>query len=87
MDLRMPKSEPTDKLCTWCMDVSRWQGSCMDDHRLQLHFAERAVDSTVCVFDRKVHLRMLLVPTPARLKLLQACDQWHSSLVSTFLTG
>jgi aminopeptidase N len=30
---------------------------------------------------------MPLVPTPARFKLLQACDQWHSSRVSTFLTG
>jgi hypothetical protein len=26
------------------------------------------------------------VPTPARLKLLQACDQWYSSRVSTLLT-
>jgi hypothetical protein len=29
---------------------------------------------------------MPLVATPARLKLLQAYDQWHSSRVSTFLT-
>jgi hypothetical protein len=26
-----------------------------------------------------------LVPTPARLKLLQLCDEWHSSRVSTFV--
>jgi hypothetical protein len=38
-------------------------------------------------FDRNLHSRMPLVPTPARLKLLQACDQWHSSRLSTFLTG
>jgi hypothetical protein len=30
---------------------------------------------------------MPLVPTPARLKLLQACDQRHSSRTSTFLTS
>jgi hypothetical protein len=34
---------------------------------------------------RNVHSRMLLDPTPAGVKLLQACDQWHSSRVSTFL--
>jgi hypothetical protein len=28
-----------------------------------------------------------LVPTLARLKLLQACDQWHSSRVATFLSA
>jgi hypothetical protein len=38
-------------------------------------------------FDGKLHSRMPLVPTPARLKLLQACDQWHSSRVSPFLTS
>jgi hypothetical protein len=38
-------------------------------------------------FYRNSHLRKPLVPTPARLKLLQACDQWHSSQVSTFLTS
>jgi hypothetical protein len=30
---------------------------------------------------------MPLVPTPARLKLLQACNQCHSSRVPTFLTS
>jgi hypothetical protein len=30
-------------------------------------------------FGRILHSRMPLDPTPARLKLLQACDQWHSS--------
>ena len=30
---------------------------------------------------------MPLDPTHVRLKLLQACDQWHSSRSSTFLTG
>jgi hypothetical protein len=32
-------------------------------------------------FDRKLHSRMPLVPTSARLKLLHACDQWNSSRV------
>jgi hypothetical protein len=41
----------------------------------------------VHVFDRNSHSRMPLVSTPARFKLLQACDQWHSSRVFTFLTG
>jgi hypothetical protein len=36
-------------------------------------------------FDGGLHSRMPLVPTPARLKLLYACVQWHSSRVSTFL--
>jgi hypothetical protein len=40
------------------------------------------------LFDRKLHSRMPLSFTPLlRLKLLHACDQWHSSRVSTFLTG
>jgi hypothetical protein len=38
-------------------------------------------------FRQKFTLGMPLVPTPARLKLLHACDQWHSSLLSTFLTS
>jgi hypothetical protein len=38
-------------------------------------------------FDRKLHSRMPLVPTPARLKLLHACDQCHSTRVFTPLTG
>jgi hypothetical protein len=37
-------------------------------------------------FGRNLHLRMPLVPTPACFSE-QACDQWHSSRVSTFLTG
>jgi hypothetical protein len=36
-------------------------------------------------FDRTLHSRMPLVPTPARLKRCHACDQWHSSRVSTIL--
>jgi hypothetical protein len=36
-------------------------------------------------FNRKLHSRMLLILTPARLKLLHACDQWHSSRVFTLL--
>jgi hypothetical protein len=37
-----------------------------------------------CAFsDRDLHSRMPLVPTPARLKLEHACDQWHFSPVST----
>jgi hypothetical protein len=35
------------------------------------------------VFDRNLHSMMPLVPTPARLKLLHAYNQWHSSRVST----
>jgi sialate O-acetylesterase len=38
-------------------------------------------------FDRNLHTRVPLVPTPARLKLLHACDQWLSSWVFTPLTG
>ena len=34
-------------------------------------------------FDRDSHSRMSLAPTPARLKLLHVCVQWHSSRVST----
>jgi HrpA-like RNA helicase len=36
-------------------------------------------------FDRNLHSRMPLVPTPACLKLLHACDQWHSSRVVAHL--
>jgi hypothetical protein len=38
-------------------------------------------------FDRNLHSTTPLVPTPARLKLVQACEQCHSSRVSTFLTS
>jgi hypothetical protein len=34
-------------------------------------------------FDRNLHSRMPLDPTHVRLKLLHACDQWHSSREST----
>jgi hypothetical protein len=34
-------------------------------------------------FDRNLHSRIPMVPTPARLKLLHACDQCHSSRVPT----
>jgi hypothetical protein len=34
-------------------------------------------------FDRNPYSRMPLVPTPARLKLSHACDQYHSSRAST----
>jgi hypothetical protein len=41
-----------------------------------------------CAFtDRKLHSRMPLDPTHVRLKVLHACDQWHSSRESTALTG
>jgi hypothetical protein len=44
--------------------------------------------SVWCVFfDRNLHSRMQLDPTHVRLKLLHVCDQWHSSRVSTPLTG
>jgi hypothetical protein len=36
---------------------------------------------------RNLHSRMPLVPTPARLNLLHACDHWHSSRMCTPLTG
>jgi hypothetical protein len=50
--------------------------------------AEAGVARARCAFfDRNLHSRMPLVPTPARLKLLHACNQWHSSRVSTFLTS
>jgi hypothetical protein len=38
-------------------------------------------------FGRSLHSRMPLDPTPARLKLLQTCDQWLSSRKFTFLTS
>jgi hypothetical protein len=37
--------------------------------------------------DRNLHSKMSLLSTPARLTLLHACDQWHSSRASTFLPG
>jgi hypothetical protein len=41
-----------------------------------------------CSFsDGKLHSRMLLVPTSARLKFLHACDHWHFPLGVLFLTG
>jgi hypothetical protein len=40
-----------------------------------------------CAFsDTGLHSRMPLDPTHVRLKLMHACDQWHSSRVSTALT-
>jgi hypothetical protein len=40
-----------------------------------------------CAFsDRILHSRMPLDPTHVRLKLLHACDRWHSSRESTALT-
>ena len=41
----------------------------------------------VRIFDRNLQSRVPLVPTPARLKLLHACDQWHSSRVFNPLIG
>jgi SAM-dependent methyltransferase len=42
-----------------------------------------AASAARCAFlERKLHSRMPLVPTPARVKLEHACDQCHSSLVS-----
>jgi hypothetical protein len=38
-------------------------------------------------FDGNLRLRMPVVPTPARLKVDHACDQWHSTRVFTHLTG
>jgi hypothetical protein len=38
-------------------------------------------------FGRNLHSMMPLVPTPARLTLLHAYDQWHSSRVFTPLTS
>jgi hypothetical protein len=38
-------------------------------------------------FDRNLHSRMPLGPTPARLKRLHACDQWRASWVSTCFTS
>jgi hypothetical protein len=43
-------------------------------------------DYVRCAFlDRNLHSVTPLVPTPARFKLVHACDQWHSSRVSIFL--
>jgi hypothetical protein len=38
-------------------------------------------------FDRILHSRIPLVPTPARMKLVHVRDQWHSSRVSTIIYG
>jgi hypothetical protein len=47
----------------------------------------KVVVGTVRVFDRNPHSRMTLDLTPARLKLLHAFDQCHSSRVFTPLIG
>jgi hypothetical protein len=39
----------------------------------------------VRVFQQKLHSRLPLDPTHVRLKLLHACDQWHSSRKFTLL--
>jgi hypothetical protein len=44
-----------------------------------------AVAVRCAFFDRNLHPRMLLDPTHVRLKLLHACDQWHSSRKFTLL--
>jgi hypothetical protein len=63
---------------------------------LQDHRGAAVIDGIVtilersvrCAFvDRNLHSRMPLDPTHVRLKLLHPCDQWHSSRVSTRLTG
>jgi C-terminal processing protease CtpA/Prc len=42
------------------------------------------VEEVRCAFsDRDLHSRVSLDPTHVRLKLLHACDQWHSSRAST----
>jgi hypothetical protein len=48
---------------------------------------EPAYSVRCAFFDGNLHLRMPLVPTPDRLKLLHACDQWHSSREVTALIG
>jgi hypothetical protein len=56
--------------------------------RLQVLLYSQATRGVRCAFsDRNVHARMPLIPTQDRLKLLYACDQWHSSRVYTFLTS
>jgi hypothetical protein len=53
-----------------------------------VHNGTDAGFGAVRVFDSNLHSRMPLIPTPLlRLKLLQACDQWHSSRASSFLTS
>jgi len=57
-------------------------------HRIASHHCTNWVGMVRCAFfDRNLLSRKPLVPTPARLKLLHACDQWHSSRVFTPLTG
>jgi hypothetical protein len=48
---------------------------------------ESGCNARCAFFDRNLHSRMPLVPTPARLKLLQTCDQCYSSRAFTPLTG
>jgi hypothetical protein len=58
-----------------------------DADKAVITFCDMSGDGTVRVLDRNLHLRMSLVLTPARLKLLHACDQWHSLRVFILLTG
>ena len=70
-------------------------GGCKGDAPPRLHpgFCRVRVSPTCgsvrcAFFDRNLHSRMPLSFTPVlRLKLLHACDQWHSSRVFTPLTG
>jgi hypothetical protein len=60
----------------------------VDAGRTNEHGREDEGEKVRCAFsDRNLHSRMPLDPTHARLKLLHACDQWHSSRVFTPLTG
>jgi hypothetical protein len=65
---------------------AHWGRDGVPPHRLS---RSRRASSVRCArFDRNLHSRMALSFTPLlRLKLLHACDQWHSSRLFTPLTG
>jgi hypothetical protein len=71
--------------------VTVTEGSCVGVlfFAMPLLHVKGGTEATVrcAVLDRKSHSKMPSVPNPAGLKLLHACDQWHSSLVFTHLTG
>jgi hypothetical protein len=46
---------------------------------LQVRLSSRPGRVRCAFLGRNLHSRMPLIPSPTRLKLLHACDQWHSS--------
>jgi hypothetical protein len=80
-DLMMAMSKPND-------DLSQIQAQVNLLILSFLGLSERPpAKRCACAFsDRTLHSRMPMDPAHVRLKLLHACDQWHSSRESTALT-